>query len=405
MSRIAVIVSNPCTSDSRVIKMIDAARQAGHEVHVFATLGAGAAPYEIKEGVTYHRLEWKPSLMLMSTPLLAMLPRGLRRLTSPAVKYWSLYAKYRLFVDLFAAHVAAVRPDIIHAHDLICLPAGARAADAANAKLVYDAHELEVHRNPPLPWWRKRFVARLERRLGRRADAVITVGRKVGEVLGEHLDRRDIHVLYNAPQREAASNSLRGDLRLETHIPLLLYVGKVTMGRGVGELLNLLPKMPSVFFAAVGPSDARTEDRLRALAQHLGVAQRFRILPPVPHTQVVDYIRGATLGVISVEPVTLSYRYCMPNKLFELAFAEVPILSNELDEIKEFLAELGIGQTTDFEQPQALPLTLYQMIHEAHRYTPDAAARQRLEDHYSWDAQRAKLLALYARLHPTAPVA
>jgi len=49
MARVAVIVSNPCTIDARVIKMARAARDAGHEVHVFGTLSADTVPHETLE--------------------------------------------------------------------------------------------------------------------------------------------------------------------------------------------------------------------------------------------------------------------------------------------------------------------------------------------------------------------
>lgn len=398
MSRIAVVVSNPCVSDARVIKMIQSARDEGHEVHVFATLGGGAQPYQVLEGVTYNRVEWSPSALMASRGLWGLVAKVARGPVVLTCKVISQYTKYRLFSELFAPKIVEVQPDIIHAHDLICLPAAHDAARLCGARVVYDAHELEVHRNPPLPFYRKWFVGSIEKRYGRRADAIITVGRKVGEVLAEHIGRQDINVLYNAPLRQAAPSTIRRDLQLPDSVPLLLYVGKVTMGRGVGELLEMLPKMPGIFFAAVGPTDLKTAAKLRTYADKMGLADRFRILPPVPHEEVVSYISGATVGIISVEPVTLSYRYCMPNKLFELAFAGVPILSNELDEIKEFLAELGIGETTDFEQPHQLPHAIYRIASSARRFQATPEARERMEQLYSWDAQAAKLRTIYAQV-------
>lgn len=47
-------------------------------------------------------------------------------------------------------------------------------------------------------------------------------------------------------------------LPLNAQVPLIVYVGKVTTGRGVGDMLALLPKMPGVVFATVGPCNLRT---------------------------------------------------------------------------------------------------------------------------------------------------
>jgi len=72
---------------------------------------------------------------------------------------------------------SAWRPDIVHAHDLTGLPIGASVARRSGARWIYDAHELWCDPSYAMIWARWLFVAglALERRLARRADAVITV--------------------------------------------------------------------------------------------------------------------------------------------------------------------------------------------------------------------------------------
>lgn len=395
MARIAVLVSNPCTGDARVIKMARAAANAGHEVHVFATVGANALPFEQSEGVNFHRLEWRPATLLSANGPLAWLRRVNRKLANAMVKRLTPFVKYRLFRNVFAEHVIAIKPDIVHAHDLICLPAGFAVACATGARLVYDAHELETHRNPPLPFFQKRFVGYVEAKYARKAEAINTVGVLVSQELAAHIKRSEINILYNSPLLESCPRNIRSDLRIHDETPLILYVGKVTEGRGVGGILELLPKMPGIMFATVGPCDARSRSKLKAYSERLGVSSRFRILPPVPFEQVVSYIKGADLGVISVEPVTLSYRYCMPNKLFELSFANVPIISNKLDEIEGYLAELGNGEIADFDNKAALTYTIFRMLQEKKRYIMGANALVVLHQKYSWESQSKKLLNVY----------
>lgn len=395
MARVAVLVSNPCTGDARVIKMARTASAAGHEVHVFATSGANALPYEHVGAIAFHRLEWRPADMLRAWWPFGWLWKVNRRLGDVVAKQIVPFVKYRLFAKVFAEHVAAIKPDLVHAHDLICLPAAHAAAHTAGAKLVYDAHELETHRNPPLPFLQKRWVGHVEAKFARRADAVITVGALVCRELSAHIGRQDVHVIYNSPPLDACPRQMRGDLRVEADMPLIVYVGKVTEGRGVGEILDLLPKMPGVMFATVGPCDARTLARLEAQSARLGLGARFRILPPVPFEQVASYVAGADLGVISVEPVTLSYRYCMPNKLFELSFANVPIISNKLDEIELYLAELGNGEIAEFDNKAALAYTMFRMLQEKSRYVMGPDALRRMHEKYSWESQGRKLVSIY----------
>jgi glycosyltransferase involved in cell wall biosynthesis len=398
MACIAVLVSNPCTGDARVIKMARAAAAAGHEVHVFATTGPHARPFEQKDGVNYHRLEWRLATHLMASGPLAWIRRISRGASSWLVRRVSPYVKYRLYKDVFSDAVATIKPDIVHAHDLICLPAGYAAARIAGARLVYDAHELEVHRYPPLPWLQKRMVGHVEKKYARKADAVITVGKLVAQELGRHIGRDDISVLYNSPVIAPCPNNIRKDLRIDDDTSLVLYVGKVTEGRGVRMMLDLLPQMPGVVLAAVGPSDARAKAALEAHAIRKGLATRFHILPPVPPEQVVNYIGGADVGVISSEIVALSYRYAMPNKLFEMSFADIAILSNTLDEIEMFLSEIGNGEIVDFDKKEQVPYVIYRMLNQRKRYRLTPLARKKLEEDYSWSAQVEKLLRIYDQI-------
>lgn len=400
MARIAVLVSNPCLGDARVIKMARAAAAAGHEVHVFATQGSTGAPlFEVDaRGITYHRLDWRPGQILTAKPPFSWLMRLHRKTCLGLVKRVVPYLKYHMYSRVYAESVARVRPDIIHAHDLICLKAAHDAAAECGASVVYDAHELELHRNPPLPFLQKRLVSRTERKYARASAAVNTVGELVKGVLAKHIRRDDINVLYNSPIIEECPRGIRQDLALGPEAPLLIYVGKVTTGRGVGEILTVLAKANEVFFATVGPCDETTRRTLYRQAEANGVANRFRILPAVPFEQVVDYIRGADLGVISVEPVTLSYLYCMPNKLFELSFADVPIISNRLEEIEGYLAELGNGEIVELENKAVLPYAITRMIKQKRDYLLGPDKRAQLERKYSWAAQADKLLAVYAKI-------
>jgi glycosyltransferase involved in cell wall biosynthesis len=398
MSRLAILVSNPCTADARVIKVTKTAAEAGYEVHVFATLGKDAAAYEVAGRIIYHRLEWRPRDLLPGNQPAALLAKVSKRLYGAFFALLLPYRKYSLFRRVFAGPVAAVKPDIIYANDLICLPAGHHAAVLSGARLVYDAHELEVHRNPPLPLLQKRYVAHVEKKYARRADVVITVGELVAAELGAHIKRDDIKVIFNSPTLSPCARSIREDLRLAQDTPLIVYVGKVTVGRGVGDLIASLPQMPGISFAAVGPCDSKTFEVLTAQAHRLGISHRVRLLPPVPSDQVVSYIRGADLGVISVEPVTLSYRYCMPNKLFELSFANVPVFSNNLDDIARFLGEFGNGRIFNFEDKYAFPHAMFEMIRHKDRYLMGEDKQQRLYAKYSLRTQQAKLLNILEAL-------
>jgi glycosyltransferase involved in cell wall biosynthesis len=393
-----MLVSNPCTVDARVIKMAEGAAKNGHEVHVFATIGNNSISYELKNNVHYHRIEWNLSLLVGSFFPIKVLKKINRRVGVFFIKKLAPFVKYSLFRKIFIDEIQVLDPDIVHAHDLICLPLGSEVSKKTGAKLIYDAHELEVYRNPPLPVIQKFFVSHVEKKFSKDSDAVISVCKHGAKVLSQRLDR-NIHVIYNSPILESSKENIRSDLRISDSVPLMLYVGKVTFGRGIEDLLRLLTKLPGIHFAVVGPCDVFTYKKFLNLSRKLNIEERFTILPPVNFKKVVNYIRGADLGVISIDTTTLSYRLAMPNKLFEMTFAEIPIIAKKgLVEIEEFINEIGNGKIVDFERCEALEYQITKLFDEKEIYSHTLESRKVLEDEYSWTAQVDRLLKIYEHL-------
>ena len=63
---------------------------------------------------------------------------------------------------------------------------------------------------------------------------------------------------------------IRKDLRLDNETLLLLYVGKVAVGRGIETIIYNLPHLPdNVVFATVGPCDHSMKVKMFSLAKKL----------------------------------------------------------------------------------------------------------------------------------------
>lgn len=454
MARIAMIVGNPCNPDYRVTKEAEALAGLGHEVRVFCRAKEGVPDFTTINLVTYQRLPlgrtkpkpetalaladaasipvvqvanapgWGPGeapiLMRLRERSRTELRRAWRMARSAVRTLWRMkpnplpalrkrfknFVKFEQAAQAFAPAVTAFRPDVVHAHDLFCLPAGLVAAGAAGAKLVYDSHELEIHRNPPLPPILKRYYGWIESRAIRHADAVITVCDPIADHLRDEYHIARPVVLFNAPSIEPspasavkpARTSIRSDARVPAHMKLGVYVGLVTINRGIETLLEALAGQPDVFIAAVGPKNAAYAPSLLALAQKLGVADRFVMLAPVPPEQVVAYISGADFGLNPLIPVTLSYQYAMPNKLFEMAFAGLPIINSDALESARFVKEHGLGVIYPSGDAAACRAAIAKVAGNPAAYRLPADALSTLRQAYGWHRQAEKLGALYRRL-------
>jgi glycosyltransferase involved in cell wall biosynthesis len=395
-----MIVLNPCTSDARVIKTAESAAAAGHEVRVFCTLPrVGSAPErETRNGVTYERHRWG---------LQGPVSRALGSLLPPEnlavdviATFLYRYFSYRLVGSVFADAMREFRPDIIHAHDLIPLPFAVTLGQALGAKVIYDAHELEAHRNPPLPAIQRMVVQRMERSYGRRADAVITVGDMIAGILKRELQRDDVNVIYNAPlmRQRAGLGDLRRDCGLRPDQPLIVYVGKITINRGIEDVLRALRELPEFHFAVVGPGRQKERDLILRAAADLNVTDRLHLIDPVDHADVVAYAATADIGVVPLVPKTKSYELAMPNKLFELSLARLPVVASDLPEIGRVLREIGNGEFYDPRKPEEIAGAIRRAFARRHELRPSDTAYESLVARYSWPAQAEKLARIYRGL-------
>ena len=69
------------------------------------------------------------------------------------------------------------------------------------------------------------------------------------------------------------------------------------------------------------------------------------------HNEVVKIARSADVGLVMIEEVTLSYYFCLPNKLFEYAFSGLFILASDFPDMKKVIQDFDLGMCTpvDYE--------------------------------------------------------
>jgi len=298
-----------------------------------------------------------------------------------------------------------LRPDVVHAHDLATLSGASIAARRARARLVYDAHELETHTNSVFTPILKRWVAYYESVLIQRCDAVVTVCDSIADWLErEYRIPRPI-VVMNSPlrTRRSAGAGVRTAAEVDDDVPLVIYVGSVTVDRGLELTLEALALLPRVHLATIGPRWSPTEESLRRIASELGVRDRLHFIDPVPSANVVSFIADADASVIPIQNVCLSYAYAFPNKLLESVFARVPVAAADLVEIRRFLELHPVGVIMDETDPSAIANALLRLIEHRAEFTPDEAELGRIDAEYGWDAQDVRLSALYETLDVRLP--
>jgi glycosyltransferase involved in cell wall biosynthesis len=285
---------------------------------------------------------------------------------------------------------------------LTTLPTAAAAARCCGAKLVYDSHELETHRNIAYPvivrWWR----AFLERTLIACSDAVVTVSHSLGRHLTETYPIPEPTIVENVHRTEPTQGSRQGDVReaaqLDASADLAIYIGALVPNRGIEQTITALTHDPDLHLAVVGPDPNGTTRYLRRLADQLGVGARVSFHRPVPPQQVSAFVATASVSVVPIQNTCLSYDYCFPNKLMESVYAGLPLAMSRLTELRRFIDRFGCGELMDETDPADIARVLRRICAHRARYAPDADKIAEIERHHGWAVQEQRLRALYADL-------
>lgn len=305
------------------------------------------------------------------------------------------------------ALVLRLGPEVVHAHDLVTLSGAALAASSLSCRFIYDAHELERHTNYWfLNRWTKHWMTRYETVLSRQADAVITVCDSIAGWLAREYGIRRPLVVLNAPTGAPPAFSsveheqcIRRKLALADSIPLVAYVGSITIDRGLERCVRSLAYLPNVHFAAVGPRYEVTEAEMKHAADEIGVLDRLHFVDPVPSDQVMTFVRGADCSVMAIQNVCLSYYFCFPNKLLESVLAGLPVAVADLPEMRAFVEKHRVGVVMDERNPRAIADAIRTLLENRARYRPSLAKIREIEEQYGWRRQAEKLLELYGNFN------
>jgi glycosyltransferase involved in cell wall biosynthesis len=423
---IAMLLANPGNADARVQKEAESLAAAGHRVTVYCLAATNLPRDEMRAGVRYTRCvephrRWfgqsdAPAMAAMLDAPTAhagrqsparMILGSLRRLASTVKRAVAPFVMHELHARTFVTRVTLDRPDVVHAHDFEVLPAAVRIAKATRAAVVYDMHEYELGRLPVPHPLLARWKRRIERNAVRYITAAITVSPSIAKLFATTYQCVEPTLILNAPvvSNEPAVQpartsipTLRTQLGLDAQTPLAVQVGTSAPGRGIESLLAALARLPRLHLALVGsirPELAVILDRAQADPNLSG---RLHIVPPVPHDAVVPFIASADVGICAVRPICLNYEFCLPNKLFEMTLAGLPLVVSKTRDVARFVTETGNGIVTDTGDPAALAAAITRAIAQRDTLKPDARTLAMLRQRYAWQAQATKLVNLYDRI-------
>ncbi|VVB57555.1 D-inositol-3-phosphate glycosyltransferase [uncultured archaeon] len=215
--------------------------------------------------------------------------------------------------QMVASEHAQTPYDLIHCHDWLTAPGGARARRSIVRPLVQTFHSTEFDRTSN-PW---DAIVRIERQAVADADLLIAVSKRTKDQLVRHLgaDEKKIRVVYNGvdaskyrplgpdgtPLSGGAGGSPKPALSVQTegkHV--VLFLGRLTEQKGPVQFLHaakkVLEKRQDVLFFIAGTGELMP--LLINLSMEMGLNSHVRFLGYLPEADQRRIYRAADVYVM-----------------------------------------------------------------------------------------------------------
>jgi glycosyltransferase involved in cell wall biosynthesis len=427
--RLCIVLPTSGAFDSRSQRIADSMVERGHEVTIIARRASGLpndetmpegwrivrvpvsavdglpVPRIIRTAIANRRNRASGRSNAAAGPRTSAIRQGSRR-GAPGRAIRSVWRMVAIGLTVRSqigqARLVAPNADIYHGMAYMGVPVALALGrrQAVNA-VIYDARDIYVdaHNLARLPRPARALLGRVERRWARRANRVVTVNQGYAEVMAARWGMRLPLVVMNCSDARLAPRDRRFHDRfgLSAETAVVLYHGGLSPERGIEQLIAAMAQLPRCVLVLMGYG--ALESRLPAMIAEHGLADRVRLLPPVPPGELLDWVAAADIAAMPIQASTLNHLLTTPNKLFEAMAAGVPVVASDLPGMSRIIAETGCGLTCDPADPSSIAAAIRRIVDD-----PTAAKRMgaaglaAASGTYSWTGQVEKLAAEYTSL-------
>jgi glycosyltransferase involved in cell wall biosynthesis len=405
-----VLVRNAVTHDARVLRAARTLQELGYRTTIVGVVSSteearvsahGAIPIvRLRPRSVFTLLRRRPAPPAAARAVAPGKP-GIARQGGRAYSRLLGLHRWSRTLDFYRRAFGALRslrPALVHCNDYNTMWPGLLARVFLGTHVVYDLHELWADRNQrPEPRW---LLLLTEALFVRVADATVTTSPGYAAVTSRRYRVREPVVVRNLPSHTEWPSRVRRATgpaqERPMSQPVATYVGGLIRHRGIEQSIAALGGLPDLRLRLVGPVSAAYHGELAALAAHVGVADRVDFIAPVAPAMVPDAIADADLGLCLIQPVCLSYRLTLPNKLFEYVAGRLPILVSDLPVMADLVRQHDLGCVVPPGDVGAIADGCRELLApDRNRRCREAANALAAELH--WEKERERLVQVYGQ--------
>lgn len=258
------------------------------------------------------------------------------------------FLRYLKFCKFVKNYFKKSEFDLFYAHDYYSAGlVGWVHKKFPSVKIVYDAHELCMPEKGKKTGVRDLFFYNNEKWNIKKPNLVICATDERADIMQRHyglsqkpLPIQNISELTIVDDDFARQLVERCDDFLKSSETILVYAGVLHPGRKIDNLFGIIEKNTSTNLLIVGGGS--DEVRLKKLAEER-IPGRYCFTGSLPYSYMGVLLSRCDVGYISYPTNNQNNIYCAPNKIYEYASVNLPMIAPENPTIRKFFEEYGIG--------------------------------------------------------------
>ncbi len=288
--------------------------------------------------------------------------------------------------------------DVYHFHDPELIVVG-MFLKLHGKHVIYDAHEdfgKDIQDKAYLPRWSKPVlragVKVLEFIAGRTFDQIIAATSSIEQ----KFPKRNVTLVRNVPilNELAAPNAKSFSVRPRN----VVYIGGLAPFNGIEQMvraMDMLPKDAHIRLILGGVfSSTLAERAIRGLRGWKNVDYLGR----VSRERIANVYAQARAGLVVYQP-TPNIMECEPNKFLEVLSAGLPLIASDLPHWRRFIEQHSCGTVVSPSDPESIASAIFRLVNQpAYAEEMGRNGQRVVLEHYNWNIDGARLLALYDRL-------
>ncbi|WP_196890685.1 glycosyltransferase [Aureivirga marina] len=360
MKKVVISVINDLVTDQRVEKVANTLFQNDYDVLLIGRKLPNSLP--INRSYKTHRM----------------------RLFFQKGKLFYLEYNIRLFWKLLFT-----KKDILLSNDLDTILGNYLVSKISNTTLVYDSHELFtevpelIHRPKSKAIWES-----LEKAILPKIKHSYTVCNSIADFYNKKYNS-NFKVIRNVPLLNPKTEEYTNDELDLNNKKVIIYQGAINVGRGIELMIEMMDFLPSNYILLIA-GDGDIMNKIQSIVQEKKLQNRIKVLGKITPKKLKTLTQKAHIGLSFEEDLGMSYKFALPNKLFDYIHAEIPVLVSNLPEMANIVKKYDIGEIIKKRDSETIAKQI--MSFEIRSFTQQL---QKAKKDLNWNHESTKLLTIF----------